>query len=86
MLSHPHYNCAKYAVAGDPNRLGLTLEEVAWLDDPENARSPKGRELIGYYQMVAAAPGDPGARAFFAAALETWRRRSNTRPVPRTES
>jgi hypothetical protein len=53
-------------------RLGLTDEEVLWLQTHrENADA---RKLINQYQMVVACPRDPGARGIFSAMLDEWRR------------
>ena len=54
-------------------RLGLTDEEVAWLQANRDS-DREARQLVTLYNMVVACPRDLGARAIFAAMLDDWRR------------
>lgn len=54
-------------------RLGLTDEEVLWLQAKLGRDDVAGR-MVRQYQMVVACPQDPGARGIFAAMLSEWRK------------
>lgn len=54
------------------HRLGLTDEEVAWLQS-NMGKDETADRLIRQYQMVVVCPRDPGARGIFSAMLTDWR-------------
>jgi hypothetical protein len=81
--SNPNYRCNRYQLQrsqeAEQARLGLTVAEVIWLR--EHATDSTAATLIGLYNMVVAAPQDPGARGVFAGARDEWRRRRQQRAL-----
>lgn len=74
--AHSNYHCWQHKSKQSERHLGLTHDEVTWLQG--HPTYPAAAGLIRLYRMVVDAPNDPGARGIFAAALADWRERNKS--------